>query len=842
MEYHRIRNKTFVCICVLWASLNAQSGGTHTTTTRDTMFQQTRSGIDTLITYAAKDSIVYSLKTRFMYLYTACEMRYQSIHLQSERIDVNWDTSTLTSYGIRDTVKQDSVIGKPILRDGDDTYYGDKIDYNFRTQKGRILVAHTQMDNGYYVGQTIKKVAKDELFIANGRFTTCDNPTPHFYFESPKMKVFVRDVVVAEPVYLYVANVPVFGLPFGIFPSHGGRASGVIAPAYGQDHDYGWYLSHIGYYWAASDYWDIATMFDIYARGKWMNQTQVNYALRDVLGGSLTTRITSMKKGESTDPDHRTQRDYYANLTHNQVISPTSRVDVNFTFASSTYFKNYSTNINEILSQNIISNATYSTYWPASNRSLSISIYRDQNLITDDVHEQLPSISFTQNQLYPFKSRKATRGLREESSQTQSFADLFGINYSASFTNDRWKQSTLYDSAYTPAGWRHNVKEFSNISKLTFNQSASMGVAPKVGYFTVSPSISWSESRQYLYGSYPRDIDSVIVHRDTTQWETSGIINTGVGISTRFYGIAQPNVFGITTFRHTVTPSLSLSYNKKIYGATIPKYQMLASVNIGNLFEMKTTSTDSTKPENKYQLLNVGLSTSYNFAADSMKFNDINVSYRTDIASLFSLSGSATYSLYEFDPRANRGYGARVNRYLLSTQKRFADLTRFSITFSTTLRGERKQREQPPGTPPLSVLEEQERVSGTPQFRQTQRLYETLYDIEEADFSIPWQLDFSYSFSQSQSDPRKKYRTSSANIGISFNLTEKWKISARGSYDFVKKQHYIQSLNVTRDLHCWQMNFTYYPMGTLAGFRFELRVAAPQLQDIKITKQSTRPY
>lgn len=838
----RISTIYLLTLCSWWFSLLAQTPDSISVSVRDTLQQAPRGGIDTVITYAAKDSIVYSLKTRYMRLYSASEMHYQTIHLKSERIDVNWDNATLTSYGVPDTSKQDSVVGKPILQDGNDIYYGDQIDYNFRTQKGRILVASTQMDNGFYIGETIKKVEKDELFIANGRYTTCDNPDPHFYFESPKMKVFVRDIVVAEPVYMYVANVPVFALPFGIFPSHGGRASGIIAPAYGQDRDYGWYLSHLGYYWAASDYWDIATMFDLYARGKWMNQTQLNYALRDVLSGALTTRITSLKKGESIDPDHRTQRDYYANLTHNQVLSPTSRLDVNFTFASSTYFKNYSTNINEILTQNIISNATYSTYWPSSNRSLSISVYRDQNLMTDDVHEQLPSLSFTQNQFYPFKKKKGTRGISTSETQTQSFADLFGVNYSAHFTNDHWKQSTTYDSAYTAQGWRHDVKEFSDISNLTFNQSASMGIAPKLGHFTISPSLSWNETREYLFGEYPQQSDSLIVRRDTSRWRTTGGINAGVGISTRFYGIAQPNVFGITAFRHTVTPSLSFSYNKKIYGEFIPKYQMLATLNIGNLFEMKTKSSDTAKTENKIQLLNLGMSASYNFAADSMNFSDINLTYRTDIASIFSISGGATLSLYEFDERANRGYGARVNRYLLSSKNRFADLTRFSLALSTTLRGERKERDTRYNSLPQSLLEEQERASGSPQFRQSQRLYETLYDTEEADFSIPWQLDFSFTFSQTQSNPRKKFRTSSANAGISFNLTEKWKISARGSYDFVKKQHYIQSFNVTRDLHCWQMNFTYYPMGTLAGFRFELRVAAPQLQDVKITKQSTRPY
>ncbi len=800
-------------------------------------------GIDTVITYSANDSIVYSLKTRYMKLYAKSEMRYITIQLISERIDVNWDTATLTSFGVSDSVHADSVIGKPVLKDGDVQYKGEQIDYNFRTQRGRIIVGNTQMDNGFYSGEKIKKVGKDELFVENGRYTTCDLQKPHFHFESPKMKIYVGDIVVAEPVYMYVSDVPVFALPFGIFPSHGGRASGIITPAYGHNQDYGWYISHLGYYWAASDYWDIATMFDLYARGKWMNETQLNYAVRDVLRGGLTTRITSLSRGESDDPDRISQRDYYINVRHNQIISPTSTLDANFTYASSTYFKNFSTSINEILTQNIISNATYSKWWSESNRSVTISLYRDQNLINDDLHEQFPSISFTQNQIYPFKKKKATRGLAAISSvENFSFADMFGFNYSARFSNDKLKRSQIFDSVYTTNGWNYNVREYNKYQTLSFNHGTSIGISPKVGHFTISPSISWNESRKYLTGTQPLLVDSTITFRDTSKWETAGFVNAGIGVSTRFYGLAQPNIFGITAFRHTVTPNLSFSYNKKIYGGYLPKYNLIGSINIGNNFEMKVTKDDSSKSENKIQLLNLGLSTSYNFAADSMNFSDINISYRTDIGSVLSLSGTANYSLYEFDPTARFGYGDRVNRYLLSTKHRIADLTRFSITLSTNLRGDRKTPRKQSHIP-QEIINEQEDQSTQLRFQPSSRsVYESMYDREEADFSIPWQIDFSFTFSQNQNNPKIKYRTSSANIGVSFNLTEKWKISSRGSYDFVQKQHYIQYIEVTRDLHCWQMNFTYYPKGMLAGFRFELRVAAPQLQDIKITKQTTRPY
>ena len=179
----------------------------------DTTKRTTNKSIDTLVNYTAKDSIIYSLRTRYMNLYGKSELQYQTIGLKSERVNVNWDDATLVAYGAADTAKADSIIGKPIMRDGGSEYHGDQVRYNFRTRKGKIKIGTTQMENGYYVGTQIKKVEPDVLCIADGTYTTCDAKDPHFYFESPKMKVFVRDKVVAEPVLFFVAGVPISALP-----------------------------------------------------------------------------------------------------------------------------------------------------------------------------------------------------------------------------------------------------------------------------------------------------------------------------------------------------------------------------------------------------------------------------------------------------------------------------------------------------------------------------------------------------------------------------------------------------------------------------------------------------
>ncbi len=357
-----------------------------------------KSGVDTVVTYMAKDSIVYSMSTRVMNLYGKSELKYRTIGLKSERVDVNWDTATLNAQGIPDTSSKavKKTIGSPVLVDGGETYNGFRIGYNFRTQKGKITVGETEIEKGYYHGEAIKKVERDVLFVEGGRYTTCDAEHPHYYFYSPRMKVTLHDQIVAEPVYFYVDDVPVFALPFGVFPNQSGRRSGIIAPAFGDDARRGRFFSHFGYYWAISDYMDLASTFDWFTRGGWLNRSLFRYALRYNFTGSVAVNFTNLYTGESSDPGRTEQRDYNIQINHNQQIDPTTRFDVNFAFSSGSFFRNVSSNLNEILQQNIVSNATLSKTWEEANRSLTVSIYRDQNLTTQDVEERLPSVSFNQ--------------------------------------------------------------------------------------------------------------------------------------------------------------------------------------------------------------------------------------------------------------------------------------------------------------------------------------------------------------------------------------------------------------------------------------------------------------
>jgi lipopolysaccharide assembly outer membrane protein LptD (OstA) len=805
------------------------------------------SGIDSLVTYSASDSIVYSLASRTMYLFGKGDINYKELGLKAQTIDINWSTSLLNAEGVVDTADTAGrkLKGQPELIDGAETYHGDRIVYNFKSKKGKIDLGKTEMEKGLYYGEAIKKVEPDVLFVEDGKFTTCDLEHPHYYFGSPTMKVIVKDKIIARPIFLYIADVPVFALPFGIFPSERGRRSGLIAPAFGES-GRGRYLTHLGYYWAMSDYMDLALKADGYSKGSYVLYADYRYALRYTFLGAISGSYGHAVTGEPGDPGYHVENVFNVKWYHNQDFDPTTRLLVDFTFSSGSYYQQTSNNLNDLLLQNIVSNATLTKFWEGTPNSMTINIHRDQNLQTGQTNTILPGITFNRSQSFPFRSTK-----RSGAGGTQRWYELIGYSYGGQFLNVKNKTPVTTPGGSPGDGFTFDERR-GIVHQVTVNAS------PKAGYVTFTPFFNYTE-KWYDH----RTVQSVDpATRQLSVREVAGIkalryYDFGVSAQTKFFGIFQPNILGIKGIRHQVTPSLSYTYqpdfsedrfgyydsyidtsgvrqrygmyDSEVFGGAPAGRRQALSFNLGNVFEMKTASGDSAGEDNKFQLLNLNAGIAYNFAADSLRFSEIGLDFRTSVGQILSIGGSSRFNLYKFatDP-ANPRFGRRVNKFLINESGRLADLTSFGVSIGTRLSGEKKKTTAGP-----------QKSAADSAGAKPKSGYVGLYDQEAPDFSIPWNLDLNYSFSRNQADPNNTFISSGISASLGFNLTEFWKITATTGYDLINRVFTAPQITVYRDLHCWELNFNWVPTGPYRNFRVEIRLKAPQLQDIKITKQGS---
>ncbi|MCW8806226.1 MAG: putative LPS assembly protein LptD, partial [Ignavibacteriaceae bacterium] len=340
-----------------------------------------------------------------------------------------------------------------------------------------------------------------------------------------------------------------------------------------------------------------------------------------------------------------------------------------------------------------------------------------------------------------------------------------------------------------------------------------------------------------------------------------GIVNTfdfGLSATTKFYGMFNINSLGINAIRHTVSPNISYSYQpdfsepqwgyygeynkldgtsvtydkyqKEVYGGAPRGERQNINFSLGNNFEMKTLAdpTDTTSKEQKIQLLNLTVGTGYNFAADSLNFADIGLTYRTQVADFFDFQGGSTFTPYDYSSTSSK-----INKYLVDQGKGLLRLTFLNFSVSTSLSGEKFASEKKEDISETNIDEDE---FGQIE-EQKNNVYQGIYSEKDPDFTIPWQIALSYNYSINRTNPGNPAYFSNISGNLSLSLTRNWKLDVAGSYDFIAKEFAAPQIRISRDLHCWIMNFTWNPIGTYTGFQFEIRVKAPQLQDLKITKQ-----
>ncbi|MDQ3019602.1 MAG: LPS-assembly protein LptD [Bacteroidota bacterium] len=797
--------------------------------------RQIKSDVDAVINYSAADSLIYDLKNIKVYLYNKAVLTYKDLKLEAGRITVDQGTLILEAYGIPDSIRPGKFVQSPLMFQGTEKYEGAKLTYNFKNQQGSVSMGFSDAEVGYYFGDKIKKVTSDVLFIKNGIYTTStDREDPEYYFLSPKMKVIPNDKVIAQSVFIYIEGVPVFWIPFGVFPNRTGRSSGLIPPKFGDDGTYGNYFSRLGYFWAISNFTDAAFITSYFSKGRIDLYGRFRYAKKYNYSGSVEAGYSRIRLGESTDIGTSNSDAWNLTLAHNQQINPTSRFDASLTFTSGKNYYNVSTNsLSELLQQNIISNVTYSKNWENTPYSLNVNYYRDQNLFTGDLRERIPLLNFSITQTFPFESATSNYF-------NKKIYEYLSFSYNGSILNNRTniKNPTLTNPDSVVREFRSGIRH-----SLNFNLS------PKFEFISFSPFFNYSEIwyNKYVTKNF-NPFDSSVITNDVNAIKSLRYFNTGVSFSTRFVGIFTPRIFNVRGIRHTITPAISYVYQpdfsdpkwgyynsylnefgqqvrysifeKEVFrGAPSGESQSLAFT-IGNVFEMKTYVNDTT--ENKFQLFNIDAGINYNFAADSLKFSPLFTSFRTNIGSFLNISGAATFNLYKFDTNDS----ARINQFLINTDGKLANITSFNISMSTSFDfgsiGKNVNTVTPNDT--LMLQGDYEGISTT--------------KLDEVSFNIPFSGGLGFNYSESRPDPLSTFRSSNLSGNIAFNLTEKWRFTFSTSYDILSKQIVAPYITAYRDLNSWEMNFNWYPTGTYRGFSLEVRIKAPQLNDIKISKQT----
>ncbi len=837
--------------------------------------------IENSVTFSAQDSVIL-LGNKLAFLYGNSEVEYGSFKLNADEIKMVMDSTTVYANGRVDSVGE--LQGKPVFQDGGDTYESKTMSYNFKNQRGFITDIITEQGEGYLTGGRSKKMADGSFFAEDAMYTTCDeHDHPHFYIKLTRGKMRPGKDVVSGAAYMVVADVPLpLALPFGYFPFSKEYSSGIIFPTFGDDYNRGFYARNGGYYFAFSDYVDLALTGEIYTKGSWGLTARSSYKKRYKYNGSFNISYLTSVYGDKGLPDYSKQTNFQVIWSHSMDTksNPNMSFSASVNFSTSGYTRNdlnsyYNANS---FTENTKSSTVNMTYrFPGTKWTASASMNISQRTQDSTLAVSFPNLNVTMSQTAPFKRKKAVGA--------EKWYEKIKMSYSGQFQNSLTAQQNVFFKKSLIKDWRNGIRHSVPVSA-TFTV---------LKYINVSPSISMTD-RMYT-SKIKRDWDP---NKSAEVLDTCyGFYNlfdfsTSLSADTKIYGFFKPMKFlgdKVQMIRHVLTPSLSYSYTPDfsdpmwgVYGqysyvnnagANITrKYSYFqhgvfgspgqgmsssVSLSLSNNLEMKVRSDQDSTGVKKISLIeNLSLSQSYNFAADSMNWSNLNTSILLRLTKSFNLNLSATWDPYTYALNSD-GKPVRVNRTRLQAHKGWVKLTSTGTSFSYTLNNStfKKKKDSKDNKKGNKTGEEDYddeddedmSLADTAPSRR-RRGGDTEEKQNDADgytpWECPWSLSFNYSinyglgsFNYDKMDYNGKF---TQNLSISGNIrpTKNWNFSMSCSYDFQAKKIAYMSCNISRDMHCFTMSCSIIPVGVYKSFNFNVSVKSSLLSDLKYDKQSSR--
>ncbi len=768
--------------------------------------------INELVIGFAKDSINYDIMNNKVFLFNNAEIKYENITLKAAYIELDSDKNIVFAKSlINDSIGEN--YGYPIFSEDGKSFTSKEITYNFNTKKGIIKDVRTQEGESFILGNKVKKKQNDILYTFKGRYTTCDKENPHFSIRAKKIKTIPNKKIITGPAILEFGGVPTpLAIPFGYFPNQKKQSSGIVFPFYGESSNQGFFLRNGGYYFAINDYLDLSIIGDIYTKGSWNIKTNSNYKKKYHYQGNINLSYSSLKSGNDYVGNNIDKRDFFVRWKHqqDQNSNKNRRFSANINAGSSSYQQNNSSSDNDYLSNTFQSNLSYSRNWKSAN--LSINLRHSQSTLSKEVNLSLPEMNFNLNRFYPLK--------RFNKTNKSKWYDKLYINYSSNFKNSISIADSLLFQPSTLTKFRNGV-----VHNIPISTSFTA-----LKYINISPSFTYKE-RWYFDRTEKQWFDNKINTDTVNGFYRAFNYSYSLSASTKIYGIINFKNKRIKAIRHISTPSLSLNYSPDfssenfnfydevqidtlgniqqysyyqngIYGAPGSQSNGSLRFSLGNILEMKTNSEDTINPIKKIKLLEgLNISSSYNLLEDSMKFANINISGRTRLFNKFDITFNSSYDPYQI---VN---GNRVNKYYLSKTYLPARFVNANASLNFRLNGGVKNDEN-----------------------------NIIHWLDYVDFDIPWNLSVNYTMSYNKQSIAQKLNQS-LNFSGDLKLTEKWKIGFNSGYDFDAKDLSYTSLNIYRDLHCWEMLVKWIPFGYRQSYNFTIRVKASVLQDLKWEKK-----
>jgi len=784
------------------------------------------------IKYSATDSIILKIQDQRAYMFRQTQVNYEDIELKAYKTEFDFTSKIVYAVGGRDSLNH--YLEAPIFKTGNDEYETDSISYNFESKKGVIHRIKTKQGEGFLYSVKAKRYDDGHIDLGGGIYTTCDHADhPHFGLRLKEGKVIPGDKVIFRYAYLELLDIPFYflALPFGFFPQNNKQAvSGILPPTIGGEISRGVNLTNGGYYFAFSDHFDAQIMGDIYSSGTWRSTLTTRYMKRYKFTGDLNLSYGVSVSGDK-GLDLSKQKQYSIKWSHRQdaKANPNQTFSASIDYSSSSYDKQFNyDNQKAVFNNTKRSNIQFSRKWPNTPFSLSTGMSANQTSTNGNVTIDFPNFNFRMERIYPFR--------KKESVGKPKWYEDIALQYDATMQNTL---SGHEDNLFSDKNLQNMKNGFQHRIPFSINFKA-------LKFFNITPSMNYTG---VMYTSQIRkhfernQIDSTLTKGVLVTDTIRGLSyahtlspSLSISMTPKFYLTNRydhkPNS-KIIAIRTMISPTASVNYtpdmsryfdyykeyvdgNGKLqeysiyagqgaYSPPSPSRRQSGSINLGvnGNVEMKVRGNDSTSNEQarKVKLLNnISANTSYNIFADSLNWSPVSLSANTTIFGL-NLQASGGVDPYKLNPAGTgkiNQFGPRLTGVSFNTG------ISLPLNKKEAKKDEKKEKDNP-------------------------------YSY----FDIPWSVNLNYGISYSK-QLLKGNTTQTLSFSGNVSFTKNWALTFSSSYDFQAKKIAQATMNITRDLHCWQMSMGFSPFGAYKYYNFKINVKSSTLQDLKYEKKKSQ--
>ena len=290
-------------------------------------------------------------------------------------------------------------------------------------------------------------------------------------------------------------------------------------------------------------------------------------------------------------------------------------------------------------------------------------------------------------------------------------------------------------------------------------------------------------------------------------------------------------------------------YEGQPYGIPGKKMSQNISFNVDNNIEMKMKSDKDTTGYRKISLIDqLGAQLSYDMA--NKRWSDLSMNLRLKLTKSYTFNMNASFATYayKFDENGNVVQSDRTEW----SYGRFGRFQGYSGSFSYTLNNDTfkklfgkkddkdsdKKNKKGDSEEDDDAEKTEEVDTNKPKKRKTEDA--ALSSDGYLAFKFPWSISLSYSYSIREDQRREKLNikkmrypyklTHSLNVSGNFKIGSRWNMNYSSGYDFTTKEMAMTTLNITRDLHCFNMSCGLV-FGPMTSYNFSIRANSTMLTD-----------